>query len=455
MQFILENVILCTFAVLIGLALAKFLFLPGFSQIINDPLGADLFTSFRTWAALIILILLSALGGAAYPAFYISAFNPVNIIKGASKISGRNRFRRRLLGFQFFLTFLTLSTAIAFMNEAPKAKSKPWGYSPADNVVVSLDKSANYESFRDELKNSSDVLSVTGAEQSLGQYSKEIVIKDGAEEKTVQAINALPGFASQLGIKIVAGRDFNDQYETDKSGSALVNQAFIKQMRWKSAVGKNIKYEGKPYLIVGETNDFRFEDFKTPVGPLVITGCTSKDVSIVYVKTSGGLFTKGHLAVGKIWKKTNPNLPFEYHYQDSVFDNYFSGFDEVGQILGTAAGIMMIVSISGIFGLALIILGRKMKEISVRKVLGAGFANIAFVIMKEFLWAIGFSVVFGFPVSWWLSGIMFKQISAETSISLIPFVFTSGILLIMTLLSVSWHIYRANTADPTEFLANE
>ena len=455
LQFILENIILCTFAVLIGLALAKFLFLPGFSQIVNDPLGADLFTNPRTWAALIILILLSALGGAAYPAFYISAFNPVNIIKGDRKISGGNRFRKRLLGFQFFLTFWTLSMAIVFMQETPKVKSKPWGYSPAGYVVVNLDKSANYASFRDQLMNSGGVTSVTGAEQALGEYSKEIAVKYEAEEQTVQAINALPGFATQLGIRIVAGRDLNDQYETDKTAGALVNQAFVKQMHWKSAVGKNIEYQGKPYLIVGETNDFRFEDFKTPVAPLVITGCTSKDISYVYIKTSGGLFTKGHLAVGKIWKKINPNLPFEYHYQDSVFDDYFSGFEKVGQILSTAAGIMIIVSVSGIFGLALIILGRKMKEVSVRKVLGAGFADIALVIMREFLWAIGFAVVFGFPISWWLSGIMFRQISVETSVSLIPFVFTLGSLLLMTLMSVSWHIYRANTADPTEFLGNE
>ena len=108
-----------------------------------------------------MLIVLSSLGGAAYPAFYISAFNPINIIRGNSQVGGGNRFRKKLLGFQFFLTFLTLSIAIAFMQETPKVKNKPWGYSPANNVVVNIDRSANYETFRDEMKNTYGVLSIT------------------------------------------------------------------------------------------------------------------------------------------------------------------------------------------------------------------------------------------------------------------------------------------------------
>lgn len=147
-QFILENLILCTIAVIIGLYLAKYVFLPWFSQIVNVDLSKTLFTNYRTWFALLILIILSALSGAAYPSVYVSSFNPVNIIKGNSKIGSNNRFRKSLLGLQFFLTFVAVSITITFLSETKKVKTKSWGYNPANNVVVNMDKTVNYEAFK-------------------------------------------------------------------------------------------------------------------------------------------------------------------------------------------------------------------------------------------------------------------------------------------------------------------
>ena len=147
-QFILENLILCTIAIIIGLFLAKYIFVPWFSQIANIDLAKDMFTNYRTWLALLILIIVSALSGAAYPSILISAFKPINIIKGNSKFGSNNRFRKSLLGFQFFLTFLAISTTLAFIKETRQIKVRPWGYDPANNVVVNLDKSANFEGFK-------------------------------------------------------------------------------------------------------------------------------------------------------------------------------------------------------------------------------------------------------------------------------------------------------------------
>jgi putative ABC transport system permease protein len=455
-QFILENLILCTIAILIGLLLAKYIFLPGFSKIANIDLAKNLFNNYRTWAALVILIIVSALSGAAYPSFYISAFKPINIIKGNSKLGSRNRFRKALLGFQFFLTFLAISTTLAFIRETKQIKARPWGYDPSNNVVVTLDKSASFEAFKDELKRSSNVKSVSGSVQSLGNFSKQMVIKTEGKEQTVQGISALPGFATQLGIKVINGRDLSPEFETDQTASILVNQAFLKQMHWTSGVGKTIKYQDNLYSIVGEVGDFHFENFQTPIGPMVLMGCKPVEVNDVYVKTSSpGLFSNSHAEVEKVWKKINPNLPFEYYYQEGVFDQYFNGFDQVSQVMGAASAIMIVISISGIFGLALLILGRKMKEISVRKVLGAGMGNIIFLINKEFLYAIGFAILFGLPVSWWVTRSMFNAVTPESIVSVYPLILAFVGLIVMTAISVSWHIYKANTSNPTQYLKDE
>jgi len=454
-QFIFENVILCTIAVAIGLLLAKYIFIPWFHQIANVELGRTLFSNYRTWLTLFILIIVSAISGAAYPSFYISAFKPVNIMKGKSAMGSNNRFRKTMLGLQFFLTFLAISLAIAFTQETKQIKRKPWGYDPSNNVVVTLDKSAGFETFKDELKNDKNVKSVTGSDQALGYYTKQLVTKTEGKEETVQSISALPGFASRMGIQITKGRDLNEQFETDQTNTVLVNQAFLKQMHWKTGVGKNIVYNNHQYQVVGEVNDFHFENFQSPVGPLLLLGCKPADVNYVYVKTSSGLFSNAHTDIENVWKKVNPNLPFEYHYQEGVFDGYFDGFRQVSQVMRAVSVIMIVISISGIFGLALLILGKKMKEISIRKVLGAELGSIIYLINKEFLFAIGFAALFGLPLSYWLTGALFKVIESETSVSVMPLVLSFIGLIAMTAISVSWHIFRAHTANPTRYLKEE
>ena len=454
-QFILENVILCTIAILVGLLLAKYFFLPWFMQIVNVDLAKNLFNNYRTWEALVALIVISALSGASYPAIYISAFKPINIMKGNSKMGSNNRFRKSLLGFQFFLTFLAISVAIAFIQETKQIKARPWGYNPADNVVVTLDKTASFEAFKDELKNDNTVKSVTGSAQSLGNYTKQLVIKTEGKDQTVQSISALPGFATQMGISITKGRDLNGQFPSDQTDAVLVNQAFLKQMHWATGVGKNIEYQNHLYQIVGEVNDFHFQDFQTPVGSMVIMGCKPADVTNVYVKTSSGLFTNAHTAIEKVWQKVNPNLPFEYHYQDGVFDSYFTGFAQVAQVMSAASLIMVVISISGIFSLALLILGKKMKEISIRKVLGAGMGTIIFLINKEFLYAMGAAILLGLPFSWWLTGSLFGILVPESTVSMLPLILSLVSIIIMTAISVSWHIYKAQTSNPTKYLKDE
>ena len=454
-QFILENFILCTIAVALGLLLAKYFFLPWFMQIAPVDLAKNLFSNYRTWLALAALIVISALSGASYPSLYISAFKPINIMKGNSVMGSKNRFRKLLLGFQFFLTFLAISIAVAFIRETKQIKGRPWGYDPSDNVVVTLDKTASFEVFKDDLENSNTAKSVTGSVQPLGEYTRQLTIKTYGKDETVQSISALPGFATQMGISITKGRDLNPQFPSDQTDAVLVNASFLKQMHWTTGIGKNIKYQNHNYLIVGEINDFHYQDFQSPVGSMLIMGCKPADVAYVYVKTSSGIFSSAHTEVEKVWKKINPNLPFEYHYQDLVFDNYFRGFAQVSQVMGAASVIMVVICISGIFGLALLILGKKMKEISVRKVLGAGIGSIVLLINREFLYAIGFAILFGLPASWWLTDNLFKIIAPESKVSPLPLLLSFLSLIAMTAVSVSWHIFKAHTSNPTRYLKDE
>ncbi|HEY0056781.1 MAG TPA: FtsX-like permease family protein [Pedobacter sp.] len=452
-QFILEHLIICLIAVIVGLFLAKLVFLPWFSEIANLQLGQKLFTNYKTWIALAGLILLSALSGAAYPSVYISAFKPINIVRGSLAIGNNNKFRKALLGFQFFLTLLAISTAVALNGEMQKTKVKPWGYNPENNLVVVLNGLSGYEVLKDELENKKHIKSVTGSAQSLGNFTKQVSIDVEGKKSTVQSLNVLPGFIRQMGIKVLKGRDFHDNFKSDVTSSVVVNQAFLKQMNWTSGVGKTIEHENLKYLIIGEVKDFHYEDFNSEVGPLLITGCKPEGVKYVYVATVAG--SHALPMVEKTWKKINPNLPFDYYYQDAVFNGYFTNFDSVSRVLSSTSGIMIFISMSGVFGLALLILRNKMKNISIRKVLGAGIADVSFQINKEFIYASLFAGLAGLPVSYLITQALFKQISSQSSVSVWPLILSFAILLIIISVSVVWHIIKAYTSNPSTYLKDE
>jgi ABC-type antimicrobial peptide transport system permease subunit len=450
-QFILEHLILCTLSIMLGVLLAEFLFLPWFGQIANLELSLKLFTNYRTSLALVSLIIISALSGAAYPAFYISSFKTLSIIKQTIKLGNNNKFRKMLLGFQFFLTILAIATAIAFNQETKDLREKPWGYNPVNTLVVKLNRPASYEVLKAELQKRQDIASISGAVQALGYFSKQILIKSKGKEQHVQNLTVLPGFASQMGINILKGRDLNNNLATDISSSIIVNQAFLKQMKLTSGLGEIIEYENRKYTIVGETNDFHFESFNAPVGPMVIMACEPTDVGFAYIKTD----SESLLAIEKLWKRINPNIPFEYYYQDKVFDGFFNDLAGVSRVLSASSLIMVLISMAGIFGLASLILSRKMKDISVRKVMGAGMFEIGLLVNKEFLFAVLFGSFAGLPLSYWIINSLFNQISPESHITFHPLFYSFIALILITSISVAWHVFKAHTSNPIKYLREE
>ncbi|RAJ28307.1 ABC transporter permease [Pedobacter cryoconitis] len=454
-QFIVENVIICTIAVFIGLFLAEVFFFPWFSAVAGFQLGTGFFLNFRTWTVALLLILVSALSGALYPAFYISRLDTVSMMKGNAKMGSNNRFRKALLGIQFFLTFISIATAIAFMQETKQIKNKSWGYQPQNNVVVTLDNSSTYKTFKEELKRSKSIVSVTGSVQPVGQYTKEILIKNEGKTEQVKSISVLPGFISQLGIKVMEGRDFSENQLTDQKDAVIVNQAFLKMMNWSTAIGKRIQYHNHNYLVVGQVNDFHYESFEYGVSPMLLTSATPEEVKFVYIKSSSNLFLSAREEIKSIWQNIYPNLPFDFYIQDDVFSGYFKGFSIISEVLAVTSLLMTVISISGVFGLALIILGKRMKEISVRKVLGADLVNIMYLIYKEFLFALTTAIIVGIPLSFFLTTKMFGQLSSDSKFSLLPIGLSMIILICTTLVSVSWHIFKANQANMSKYLKQE
>lgn len=454
-QFIIENLIICTLAVFLGLLLAEVFFFPWFSSIAGFDLGTGFFLNFRTWIATLVLILISALSAAIYPSFYISSLDTISMMKGNVKMGSKNRFRKVLLGVQFFLTFISISTAIAFIQETKQIKTKSWGYHPENNVVVRLDQSRSFSTLKEELKGDKHILSVSGSVQPLGNYSKEILIKNEGKAAKVKSMGISPGFISQLGMRVLEGRDFSEKQLSDQTDAVIVNQAFLKMMNWPTAIGKRIQYLDHQYRVVGLVNDFHYESFEYEVAPMVLIHAKPEELKFIYIQSSTSPLSSAHEKIKGIWQKLYPNLPFDFYDQDQVFNGYFHGFSTISEVLAVTSLLMTLISISGVFGLALIILGKRMKEISVRKVLGADLIHIVYLIYKEFLFALVFATAIGIPISFFLTSNMFSQLSSDSEFSLLPIVLSVIALVFTTLLSVSWHITKASQANISKYLKEE
>ena len=453
-QFVIENFMICTIAIGLGLFLAELFFLPWFSSIATFELGEGLFSHFRTWIASFALIIISSLSGAIYPSYFISSLNTLTIMKGDSQLGSKNYFRKALLGFQFFLTFLSISIAIAFFQESKNIKERPWGYDPSNSLVVTMDNSAKFATIKKALEENKMVASVTGAVQPLGNYTTEISLKIADQAETVKGINILPEFIDQLGIEINKGRGFKKEFSTDYSEAILVNKAFLKRMNWSSAIGKTLTLNDHRYSVIGEVNDFHYEDFEYDVAPLILMACKPEEVKYLYLKMSANSKSSTE-EIKDIWEKINPNTPFEYHYQDEVFNGYFAGFSQITEVLSITSLMMTIISISGVFGLGLLILGKKMKEVSIRKILGADILSIIYLVYKQFLFALLIAMAIGIPISLFTTNSIFTQLSFDSMFSIVPIMLSVIALFVTTTLSVSWHIFKAHTANITTYLKRE
>lgn len=454
-QFLSESLLICLLSLLIGIGLAHYFFLPWFENIAQLDLPLDFLANMRIWGFTFILLIIIAIGGAGYPAFYISKFQPVAILKNQIKLSTKSFFRKFLIGTQLFLTLITLFATFVFIMASQELKKKDWGYNQNDLLVVQLENGADFASFKNEIVTNPNILEIAGSREHIGRVRRQIDLKIDETEFSSQGLTVGADYLSTLEIPLIDGRNFRANQETDQTQSLLVNETFRKKMGWEQATGKIVEIDNQPVTVIGEIRDVYHRDFFEEIQPIALQLGSEEAFRFVTVRTIPGATETIAQELESTWKEFYPNAPFNYFFQDSVFDNYFSGFTQVNSILFAASFMTILICIIGLFGLAMLLLTRKMKELSIRKVLGASSFNISMIINKEFLFPLGFAIIIGLPVSFLLMRLILSQISPEYVIGLLPFIFTVGSVLLMIGISVSKHIYTATASSPAKFLKDE
>jgi ABC-type antimicrobial peptide transport system permease subunit len=454
-QFLSENVLICVFSLILAMGLAHYFFLPWFNNLSDIELALSFTDSPEFWYFNLFLILLTALGGAGYPAFYISKFQPVAILKKEFRLAKKSKFRKVLIGFQLFLTIITIFSTFVFMNTSQSLEKKDWGYNQHDLGVIRLQNGADFETFKNQIQANPDILAIAGSERRLGNGLTSLKVKIKGEERDVKTIKIDDQYLNAMEMDLIAGRNFNAQLETDQQQSILVNEAFRKKMNWEQAEGQEVVIGGQPFFVIGEVRDFHYRDFFESIKPVVFQMGKKEDFRYVHIRTTTGKTESTIKALATNWRELYPHAPYRFYFQDHAFSDYFVGFGQVNSILSAATFMTVLISIMGLFGLAMLLLTRKMKELSIRKILGANFFEISHLINKEFLKPLIFSLIIGLPISFFLMQQFLNQICPGYLVGMLPFILTIFSILLMLLLSLVRPLYAAMMSNPSNYLKDE
>ncbi|MGH7451904.1 MAG: ABC transporter permease, partial [bacterium] len=287
-QFLCESVLLCMIALVVGVALAQTLFVPGFNSLFPfKNLSVDFFDNLRIWLFFLGLLFLTGVVAGAYPAFYISRFQPAAIIRGKQKLDGRSRFSKFLLAFQFVLAALLTVCGIVFTQNVVHQSRIDLGYSQSGALVVPINNAKHFTLLRDEIAKHAEVVRVAGAGNHIGRQWQRNVVTRADKKYEVAGFTVGSDYLEIMKFRLQAGRTFDKNLSTD-FGTLVVNERFVQEMSWQNAIGQYVNCDSVDYTVIGVVEDFHYADFRHKIEPAMFRLGGEKDFRYLIVETEAG-----------------------------------------------------------------------------------------------------------------------------------------------------------------------
>lgn len=469
-QFITESVVIALIAMLLSMILIYAL-LPSFNTLANKSLPFSYILQGPVILSLLGIVLFVGVVGGSYPAFYLSGFNPVNVLKGKLSTKGGSAvFRKVLVVFQFGISiFMLISTLIVF-DQLQYMRNKDLGFEKERVVRLDLDEPAlreKVQGLKDRLKQTPEVISVGTASTSPGQGIGKLLLKVEDNEgkltdRGVDLYNADFDFVKTMGMHIVEGRDFSRDIISDTTYAVLVNESMVKRMSWDDPIGKKFIFAGGgpnntdiEKRVVGVIKDYHQNSLYDPIEPLMII--LDKNNNYVFVRTTEGDVQQSIAAIEKAWKEIFPTYTFESNFLDADFNSQYKADEKRSQIFTVFSGLTIMIACLGLLGLAAFTTEQRTKEIGVRKVIGASIQSLVILVSKEFFLLVGIGMVLAFPAAWyfthnWLQNFAYR---IELREEWLTFIVSSLLAFTITLATVGFHVVRAASANPVRSLRDE
>jgi putative ABC transport system permease protein len=464
LQFLSES-LLTAFVSLLFSTLFVALLLPVFNSISGKEFTIQTLLQPFNIVLLVTIMLFTGLVGGSYPAFYLSRFKPVSILKGAlSKASGNVNLRRTLVVLQFSISMIMLICTWVVYSQLAYLQKKDLGFNKSQVMTVTVntgeDERSKIFAMNNELRGLPGVKAV-GTGNSYPGYANTnlnlftVQTKNGYVDKAVECYNIDENFTSSLGITVVKGRNFSSLADT--LHSILVNEAMVKHFGWDNAIGMRVKFPGDTsgnYLeVIGVTKDFNQKSLYNTIVPLLLF--YSPNNNIIQVKLNPGQVKPSIKQAEITWKKYFPNLPFEYKFLDDDYNSQYAADQKRGKIFATFSIITIMITCLGLLGLTAFTTQQKQKEISIRRVMGASIAQVVAMITRNYLWLSLIAAVIAFPVAWYFMSNWLKVFPYNDGLSVIPFILSAFVIVVTASATAMFHSAKAALSSPAKILKTE
>jgi len=462
-QFLVESALTALVSMLLSLVLIA-LFLPVFNSLAGKSIATSTLFQPGTLGILAAIILFVGLLGGSYPAFYLSKFNPVGVLKGSLATgSGNVTLRRILVVTQFSIAMIMLICTLVVYNQLQYLRNVDLGFN--QQQVVSLTANANYDvrsnirSFVAQLRKNPRVLDVSTAQTLPGHGSSfnlfSIETKKGFIPEGIANYAVDDNFFKTMGMKIQAGRNFNGLGDT--LHSIIVNEAMVKRYGWDQPIGKRVKYPGDTSSfaleVVGVVKNFNQSSLYNVIAPLMLY--YSPVSNSIQVKLRGQDVAASLEDIGKAWKTNFPDLPYSYTFLDQDFYSQYAADQKRGKIFTAFSVLTILITCLGLLGLIAFTTEQRQKEISIRKTMGASIGQIVPLLIRNFIFLVGIACLIAVPVASLFMDKWLKLFQYNTGLTTTPFVLSVLTVLTITLLTVIFHTLRAALANPSKGLRSE
>lgn len=459
-QFISESLLITTVAVSIALLLL-ILILPLFNQITQKQIELP-FHNTSFWLKLAAITLVTGFVAGSYPALFLSSFNPVKVLKGTLKLSsGSTMFRKGLVVFQFVLSVVMVTGTIVISKQMNYIQSKNLGYDRENLVYIPIEGSlqAKYEVFKQEALRIPGVQMVTHISDDptniqMGTRGVTWTGKDPKEQ--IRFVTAAVGydFIKTMKLTMAAGRDFSKDFLTDSVGY-IINETALKRIGYKDPIGQPLTLWDRPGKIIGVVKDFHFASLHRQIEPLVIRSGVTDIYGKFLVRTQPGKTREVMAGLEKICKELNPSFPFTYYFADEEYTKLYQSEQIVGKLSDAFSFLAIFISCLGLLGLAMFTAEQRVKEIGIRKVLGATIMSLFTLLSSEFLVLVIIALLIASPVAWyamtkWLQGFEYR-----TPMQWWVFGLSGALIVLIALATVSFQAIKAALVNPIKSLRSE
>ncbi|SRR5579871_448 len=462
-QFLIESTLISIVALLLSMLLIA-LFLPTFNTLSGKSISFQTLLEPGTFLILIGIVLFVGLLGGSYPAFYLSKFNPVSVLKGSlSKGSSNVTLRRILVVVQFSISMIMLICTWVVYGQLKYLRNIDLGFNKEQVLTITANANDDIRSkilaFKNYVRQNSQVLNVSTASAvpggNIGFNLFSIETKNGFTQKGVWNYAIDEDYFKTMGMQIKKGRGFTGLSDTLRS--IIVNENMVKYYGWDNPIGKKVKFPGDTtgfyFEVVGVVKDFNQQSLYNPIAPLILQYRPNNNS--LQLKLDAKNIPSAVAGIEKSWKAIFPDLPFSYTFLDQDFDSQYAADQKRGKIFTAFSVLTILITCLGLLGLIAFTTEQRQKEISIRKIMGASVAQIVPLITRNFVFLVGISCLIAFPVAYFFMDKWLKLFSYNTGLGVAPFLLSAFAVLLITLLTVIFHTVKAAIANPAKSLRAE